>query len=252
MYGDGMATLNVYKLPVYHTISEGEIILTRSGQYTNPRGWFKARSCVRYAASEFQIALQAVSGDVVPSYVAIDDINTVIPRMFLFDATGDFPSDGGEAVFSDRNHPFTCTILDVNREVKELVWTLAGQRVKQVRNRSVDTIDGFSVISSVVVSPNRDIHGKTLQCEAIDTDGELIDSMTISIVVRGFNCTFEEGLCGWRVIDKDWPNWQLQQGQTAGGNEPYVDRTFRKVFFFNGLCYNRVTLNPDPKLCILR
>ncbi|XP_038062522.1 fibroblast growth factor receptor 2-like [Patiria miniata] len=104
--------------------------------------------------------------------------------MVLFDSTEDFPSDAGISVLLEgEDHAFTCMVLDINHEV-ELVWTLAGRRIKQASNRSVDTIDGLSVSSSVVVSPNREIHGQTLQCKAFDTDGELIDSMTVTIAVK--------------------------------------------------------------------
>ncbi|XP_038062925.1 uncharacterized protein LOC119733421 [Patiria miniata] len=227
MYGSDMGTLNVYQLPANQTISEGEILLTRSGQYTNARVWLKARSCVRNATSEFQIALEAVHGYGYRSYIAIDDINTVIPRMFLFDSTEDFPSDAGKAVLVEgEDHAFTCMVPDMNHDL-EFVWTLAGQRV----NRSVDTIDGLDVSSSVVVSPNRDIDGKILQCEAFDADGELIDNMTVSIAVRAsatFNCTFERGLCGWRQSNEDRSNWLLQQGGTLYSiyTGPHFDRTF--------------------------
>ncbi|XP_038062517.1 uncharacterized protein LOC119733008 [Patiria miniata] len=256
-------TLNVYQLPVNQTLSDGEIIFTRSGQYTNGTFWLKARSCVRNATSEFQIALEAVRG-YFDSDIAIDDINTVIPRMFLFDSTEDFPSNAGIAVLVEgEDHAFTCMVPDTNHEV-EFVWTLAGQRVKQVINRSVDTIDGLSVSSSIVVSPNRDILGKTLQCEAIDADSEPIDSMTVSIAVRvspksslmsltgpsgnrlrpggtanvatgiantfastvGFNCTFEEGWCGWRQSKEDRTDWSLKMGSThPSSTGPAHDKT---------------------------
>ncbi|XP_038062533.1 MAM and LDL-receptor class A domain-containing protein 1-like [Patiria miniata] len=218
-------TLNVYHVPVNQTISEGEIIFT-SGHYV--RDWIKARSCVRNATSEFQIALEALHGNSFRSYTAIDDINTVIPRMFLFDSTEDFPANDGEAVLIEgEDHAFTCMVPHVNRDV-EFVWTLAGQRVKQVSSRSVDTIDGLSASSNIIVSPNGEIpvHGKTLQCEAFDADGELIDNMTVSIAVKGFNCTFEEGLCDWRQSDEDGSNWLLQQGRTPSSNTgPDFDRT---------------------------
>ncbi|XP_022108965.1 MAM and LDL-receptor class A domain-containing protein 2-like [Acanthaster planci] len=182
MFGNDMGTLNVYQLPFRGSFSDGELIFTRSGEYTTGVEWLKARVCVPNATLEFEIALQAVRGEDFRSDIGIDDINTVTPGIYLFDSTENYPSSDGKAFLMEGvGHEFTCMVND-NPEA-ELVWILADNSIAAT-SQMFDNTDDSTVISNVLVSPTFDLHETMLLCKAVDIAGSLIDNINVTIVVE--------------------------------------------------------------------